>query len=65
VPVADRYKLDVRAGDFVERFGEEVKRIFNDFDTASADFADYRKAIACEPENFRAQVKALIDSAAA
>jgi len=65
VPVADRYKLDVRAGDFVERFGEEVKRIFNDFGTASADFADYRAAIAREPENFRAQVKALIDSAAA
>jgi hypothetical protein len=60
VPVADRYKLDVRADDFVARFGEEVTRIFDDFDGASADFTAYRTAIAREPENFRAQVRMLI-----
>jgi hypothetical protein len=42
------------------RFGEEVTRIFDDFDGASADFTAYRTAIAREPENFRAQVRMLI-----
>jgi hypothetical protein len=60
VPIADRYKLDVRDVGFVDRFGEEVSRIFEDFETASEDFAAYRTAIAREPMNFREQVTALI-----
>jgi hypothetical protein len=60
VPIPDRYKLDVRASDFVGRFKTLVESVFSDFDSCSRDLAGYRETIRREADVFREHVKALV-----
>jgi hypothetical protein len=57
VPIPQRCKLDVKAPDFVARFGEVVAEVFERFDDVTREFDDYRATIAREPEVFRAQIR--------
>jgi len=56
MPIPERYKLDVRAPDFIADFGALVTTIFADFDSCVRDFDRYREVIGSEPENFDRQI---------
>lgn len=58
LPIPRRYKLDASTADFVERFGELVKSIFDDFNTHYQALAPYRAYLQSEPRIFRQQIKA-------
>ena len=56
VPLPARCKLDVRAQDFVQRFGEVAGDIFQRFEACAAELAPYRDVIAREPQTWEQQV---------
>ena len=57
VPLPARFKLDVKAPDFIERFGAATTEIMTRFDMCSAELEGYRRVIAYEPIAFREQVR--------
>jgi hypothetical protein len=57
VPIPARFKLDVKAPDFVQRFGEAASEVMTRFDECGREFAPYRDAIAREPAIFREQIR--------
>lgn len=56
VPIHDRYKLDVRDPQFVQRFGKVAADVLGRFETCSAEFAAYREVIGREPQEFDRQI---------
>jgi hypothetical protein len=56
MPVPDRYKLDVKASDFVANFGALVQDIFANFASRARDFDRYRAKIAAERDAFDADI---------
>jgi hypothetical protein len=56
VPIPERYKLDVKAPDFVQRFGEVAGAVLARFDDCSREFDAYRQVIAREPADFDRQI---------
>ncbi|MEJ6023160.1 hypothetical protein [Ramlibacter sp. PS4R-6] len=57
VPIPARFKLDVKAPDFVQRFGAAAGEVMAKFDACSAELARYRKVIAEEPDTFRQDIR--------
>lgn len=58
VPIPNDCKLDVRAPDFVARFGVIAADVFSHFDAHSRELDGYRQVIAQEPQRWREQVEA-------
>lgn len=58
VPIPPRYKLDVKAGDFVARFGEVAGDILENFERCQRDFEAYRAVVPTEPATFDRQIQA-------
>ena len=58
VPIPERFKLDVKDPQFVQRFGERVNEVFGNFEACSRELAGYRDTIAQEPFTWRRQVTA-------
>jgi hypothetical protein len=56
VPIPERYKLDVKAPDFAQRFGEVAGAVLARFEDCSREFDAYRQVIAREPEDFDRQI---------
>lgn len=52
VPIPERFKLDVKAPDFVEAFGRAAQSIFSDFQGCQDELAPYRAVIGQEQKAF-------------
>ncbi|WP_227753503.1 hypothetical protein [Ramlibacter aquaticus] len=64
LPIPQECKFDVRAPDFVQRFGARVSDLFEHFEAHSRELEGYRATIAQEPLRWREQVQAAFLSAA-
>lgn len=56
LPIPKAYKLDSATPDFVERFGDLVADMMQNFQQYYSDFADYREWVLNEPAVFKKQI---------
>lgn len=57
VPLPERFKLDVKAPDFVQRFGEVAAEVLARFEACAPGFDGYRSAVAHEAATFRGHIQ--------
>ena len=56
VPIPDRYKLDVKDPEFVQRFGSVAGDVLARFEACTREFEAYRGVIAAEPAEWERQI---------
>lgn len=57
VPIPPEYKLDAKEAGFIDRFGERVRKLFEDFEICAKTFEPYRQVIAREQDEFDRQIR--------
>ena len=62
IPIPQKYKIDEYSIDLPQKFERLVNDVFNDFETASLDFDDYRAKIFDERQEFSTQCRDLFGS---